>query len=238
MEGAVAGSGKTVLPSKKTGNGRHTQEVRGPDLYPTPAALTNALLQVEDLPKTLWEPAAGMGHMTDALKASGHKVFSSDKHGYGTDGVFIQDFFDFKAAPQGARCIVTNPPFSIASDFVRHGLDLCEKVVIFARLAFLEASGRADIIDNKLSRVYPFVERCPLMHRWSDRGDGIYEEWSGKKSTSAMPMCWLVFERHHTASKETVLKRIWWSKPERNTRPDPRKLLFDLGREEGKLILT
>jgi hypothetical protein len=229
---------ETRLPSKKTGTGRHKQEIRGADLYPTPAVLTRALLQVEPLPKLIWEPAAGMGHMSDVLRDAGHRVFSSDIQAYGTAGIFIQDFFEFKRAPQGATCICTNPPFVVASDFVRHGLDLCEKVVIFGRLAFLEASGRSDIIDNKLARVYPFVERACMMHRWSDRGDGVYEEWSGKKSTSAMAMAFYVFERHHNASKGTVLKRIWWSKPERNTRPDERQALFDLGREQGKLILT
>jgi hypothetical protein len=254
---------ETRLPSKKTGNGRHTQEIRGPDLYPTPAVLTEALLQVEDLPKTIWEPAAGMGHMTEVLKKAGHKVFASDKYSYGTDGVFIQDFFDFKRAPQGASCIVTNVPFSIGGEFVRHGLELCEKVVTLGRLAFLEAQERADVLDYKLARVYPFVERPPMLHRWSpglyepckcnyskacpDCGghgavlveqDGIYREWAGKKSTSAMPFAWFCFERNHDASKGTILRRIWWSKPERNVPPDPRKALFDLGREEGKLVLT
>lgn len=229
---------ETRLPSKKTGNGRHKQSIRGPDLYPTPAPLTQALLQVEPLPKLLWEPAAGMGHMSDTLRDAGHRVFSSDLNAYGTAGIFIQDFFEFKRAPQGANCIVTNPPFVIAPEFVRHGLELCEKVVIFARLAFLESSKRSDIIDHKLARVYPFVERCPLLHRWSDRGDGIYEEWSGKKATSAIPMCWMVFDRTHDASKGTVLRRIWWSKPEKNTAQTSSKEPLDLIRDQGKLILT
>jgi len=153
--------------------------------------------------------------MSSVLKAAGHKVFSSDLIGYGTDGVFIQDFFDFKAAPAGSSCIVTNPPFVVAGDFVRHGLVLCPKVVVLARLAFLESSSRSDILDRHLSRVFVFVNRPEMMHRWADRGDGVYEEWAGKKSSSAMAFAWLVFEREHT-SAGAVLHRIRWTKGEKD----------------------
>ena len=237
----MASDKATRLPSKKTGSGRHPQSVRSHDLYPTPAPLTEALLRVEPLPNRIWEPAAGMGHMSSVLKAAGHKVFSSDLMAYGTDGVFIQDFFEFKSAPAGSGCIVTNPPFSVAGDFVRHGLTLCPKVAVLGRLAFLESSSRVDILDTHLARVFSFINRPGMMHRWSDRGDGVYEEWQGKKSSSAMAFAWFVFERDHDARQNgTQLRRIWHSKPEIGTKAPKVALNEPLvpSREDGKLVLT
>jgi hypothetical protein len=224
----------TRQPSKKTGNGRHTMELRGPDLYPTPPELTQALLRVESLPRAIWEPAAGLGHMARVLTAAGHRVFASDKNSYGPESGFIQDFFEFKKAPSGTTCIVTNPPFSIAGAFVRHGLTLVSKVVVFGRLAFLESKDRTDILENHLARVYPFIERCPMQHRWSPDEAGVYQEWSGKKSTSAIAMGWFIFERNHDASKGAVLKRISLSsKPS----VDQQLVLQDLIRDDGALII-
>lgn len=229
----------TRLPSKKTGNGRHKQDIRGPDLYPTPAPLTKAILQVEPLPSLIWEPAAGLGHMSKVLQDAGHAVYSSDlvDYGYGFGSVHVADFFSYTSAPKGATCIFTNPPFSLANKFIRHALTLCPKVVIFGRLALLESAGRSDIVDNHLARVYPFVERC-MLHRWSQGEDGVYREWAGKKAESAMPMAFFVFLRDHDPSKGWVGRRIWWSKPERNTSLNSSKSPIDPLRVEGKLVLT
>jgi hypothetical protein len=237
----------TRLPSKKTGNGRHTLEVRGElQLYPTPAPLTKALLQVEPLPRYLWDPAAGMGHMTAVLSQAGHVVLATDIYDYGSTVIGSptvlpgRDFLTYQewGAMPGNVATVVNPPFSLAGDFVRRGLELCSKVCVLGRLAFLESEGRCDIIEGHLSRVYPFIDRPPMMHRWSDRGDGVFEEWAGKKSSSAMAFAWFIFERDHNPSKGTVLKRIWWSKPERNTPLHASKPQIDSIRDDGALVLT
>jgi hypothetical protein len=224
----------TRQPSKKTGTGRHTQATRGVELYPTPSIITEAFLRVEPLPRRVWEPAAGLGHMVNVLRAHGHFVFASDKHSYGPESGFIQDFFEFKKAPAGTACIVSNPPFSVAGAFVRHGLTLAPKVAIFCRLAFLESKGRSDILENNLARVYPLIERAAMLHRWSPGEDGVYREWSGKKSNSAMAMAWMVFDRNHDASKGAVLRRLSLSsKPA----PDAQLVLRDLIRDDGALVL-
>jgi hypothetical protein len=224
----------TRQPSKKTGNGRHTLEVRAQELYPTPPIITEAFLRVESLPRRIWEPAAGLGHMTKVLRDHGHFVFASDKYSYGSESGFIQDFFEFKKAPAGTTCICSNPPFSMAGEFVRHGLSLVPKVAIFCRLAFLESKGRSDILENNLARVYPLIERAAMLHRWSPGPDGVYREWTGKKSNSAMAMSWMVFERHHDASKGATLRRISLSsKPSQ----DPQLVLRELLRDDGALIL-
>lgn len=205
-----------VLPSKAVNCGVHSAETKGlSELYPTPPELTAALLHVERLPSVLWEPAAGQGHMTDVLLKHGHTVYSSDMIDYGR-GYPLADFLKTKALPKrGIEGIITNPPFSIASEFVRHALSLVPAVYILGRLAFLETRRRSDILDVNLARVYPFVERPPMMHRHTlDPVTGLWTEWAGKKASSAMPVAWFVFRRDHDARRMgTQLKRLSWKSP-------------------------
>jgi hypothetical protein len=126
------------------------------------------------------------------LRAHGRRVVCTD---IAIDGV---DFRDRRCAPERAQAIVANPPFSLAADFVRHGLKLVPKVVILERIQFLESEDRADIIDGgDLARVLVFADRVPRMHKAG---------WNGKRSSPAMCLAWFVFERGHLL--QPVLKRI------------------------------
>jgi len=198
------------LPSKSTNQGRHAHAVRGPDFYPTPAALTRALLAHCALPQHIWEPAAGRGDIANVLTGAGHTVAQTDLIDYGAGNLSaVQDFLSFDGPL--APCIVTNPPFKIAGDFIRHGLSLCDTVITLNRLMFLEGRARSDILDTHLAEALVFIERPPMMHRWSQGPDGVWREWQGKKATSAMPFAWFIFRRRHNAKKQgTAMKRISW----------------------------
>ena len=54
----------------------------------------------------------------------------------------------------------------LAEKFVTHALELVPRVVMLARLAFLESERRSAILDGgKLARVHVFKQRLPFMHR-------------------------------------------------------------------------
>ena len=200
---------KKALPSKRVNQGVCSLAARSRELYPTPRPLTEAIIRTGELPHALIEPACGRGDMAEVLMRHGYKVTCSDIEDYGWAGQdFQSDFFDIQKTD--ADAIVSNPPFSLSGRFVRHGLQLCPKVVILNRLAFLEGRARRDIIDGHLSRIYPIVERPPMMHRHTQDLDGIWREWAGKKSSSAMPVAIFVFERDHNPATGTVLRRISW----------------------------
>ena len=101
------------------------------DNYPTPAWVIDALAEhVELRGLTIWEPACGEGHMSEALKAAGcARVYSTGiVNGYsGQDGVL--DFLSGRT-PDLPRCdgIITNPPFGpkgkTAEAFIACGLQL------------------------------------------------------------------------------------------------------------------
>lgn len=85
------------------------------DYYPTPSEVTEALLSVWTPPGVVWEPACGDGSIGRVLSAYGHDVVASDlvDRGHGEHGV------DFLGTAKRADCIVTNPPFSLAEEFIR-----------------------------------------------------------------------------------------------------------------------
>ena len=185
---------------KSANAGRHSFTDRGEDLYETPAVAVEALLRVETLPEgMIWEPACGRGAIAEVLRSAGYKVHATDliDYGYGRGGV---DFLKCKSAPASVSCILTNPPFKLAREFVRHALTLCPRVIILARLAFLESESRSDILDGgQLARVFVFRNRLPMMHR-----DG----WQGPRSMNAVAFCWMVWDQFHRGPAE--LHRISW----------------------------
>ena len=190
------------LPDKSTGNGRHKLVDRAWDLYQTAPEVTRALLANHSLPHDVWEPAAGCGAISRVLKAAGHNVVSTELIAYpGADADVLAgvDFLNVTQPPVGMRCIVTNPPYQIATEFVRHALTLVPDVLVLMRLAFLEGVRRSDLIDDKLQSVMVFRERLPMMHRWN---------YEGPRSTSAMAFAWMWFTSAPMGS--TILRRISW----------------------------
>jgi hypothetical protein len=181
---------------------------RGDDLYETPAVVTAALLKVEPLDHRIWEPAAGKGAIVDVLRTAGRTVLATDLVDYGVPGQESgRDFLLEHRAPPGIETIVSNPPYKLADEFVAHALELCPRVVMLLRLAFLESIRRTPILDSgRLARVHLFKRRCPMMHR-----DG----WSGPKITSAMAFAWFVWDRDHNGP--TILNRIDWQTEEERT---------------------
>src|SRR5262245_52331052 len=106
------------------GNHSGPRKSRGLDQYPTPPCAVEALLAAEPLPHHILEPCAGDDDIVRILRAHGHQVTAYD---LAKDGI---DFLQERQVPLGIGAIVTNPPFTLAADFVRHGLKLVPKVVV------------------------------------------------------------------------------------------------------------
>ncbi len=181
---------------------RHPAKGHEAFLHETPPEAVHALLAVEELPHWIWEPAAGRGAIVNVLRDVGHAVIASDLVDYGGLIPHGMDFLMMREAPYPCECIVTNPPFSKAADFVRIGLKLCPKVILLLRLVFLESVGRSDILDDgTLARVHVFKNRLPLMHR---------DNYDGPKSTSTVAYAWFVWDRNHKGFP--TIHRLSWIK--------------------------
>jgi hypothetical protein len=182
---------------------RHPDSARGNDLYETPEAATLALLAVEPLPPTILEPACGRGAISKVLRRAGHTVLENDIVDYGLGQASVQDFLNFRPAPAAKiDAVVTNPPYRLAQQFIRHALTLCPRVFMLLRLTFYESERRRDVLDGAgLIRVHVFRNRLPMMHR-----DG----WTGNRVSNPTAFAWFVWERGHTGN--TKLDRISWNR--------------------------
>lgn len=181
--------------------GKHSLSERGDDLYETPPEATRALVAHEPLHGRIWEPACGRGAISEVLRAKGCDVVSTDlvERGYGQGGV---DFLMERNAPANVQIILTNPPFKLADQFVRHALTLAPRAIMLLRWAYAEGEKKSDLIDEHLSHVWLGIERLPMMHR-----DG----WDGMKTKAGVaPFAWFVFDQQKRIPTGFIVRRISW----------------------------
>jgi hypothetical protein len=191
-----------------TGSAKAALSERGNDLYETPSCAVHALLAVEPVPLTVWEPACGPGAIVSILRASGRAVVATDLVNWGCpDSESGVDFLMEHKAPAGTPAIVTNPPFKLADEFASHAIDLAPEVYMLLRGAFLEGMRWYRPGENKrglglrdhLVRVWMFAPRLPFMHRHGFEGK--------RNSNSGMPFAWFVF--HREAAKHQAAQVRW-----------------------------
>lgn len=90
--------------------------------------------------------------------------------------------------------VITNPPFSLAKEFAERALEISrEKVILFAKIQFLEGQQRKDFFAVHPPRsVYVFSKRVnPLRN-------GIEVDENGKPWSSTMCFAWFVWEHGFT----------------------------------------
>lgn len=147
------------------------------DLFPTPPWATRALcehvISPEDMRRLIvWEPAAGMGHMSGPLAEYFAAVAVSDVFDYGLGhqiGSFVGEGADVIQG-QTADWIITNPPFKLADDFAERAVEIATRgVALLVRSVWAEGGDRY----RRLFSVRPptiiaqFVERVPMTKgRW------------------------------------------------------------------------
>jgi hypothetical protein len=166
---------------------QHSFEERGNDAYWTPPEATRALLQLEDLPKHVIDPACGTGAILDVLSPHGHIVYGQDIVDYGWPGTVLQDYL---TDDWGSRdhAIVTNPPFKLANQFIRKALaDGVRYHAWLLRMNFVESLGRLPMFrGNPPARVHISSRRLPMMHRHG---------WTGKKAGSNTCHAWFIWDQ-------------------------------------------
>lgn len=127
------------------------------DLYPTPVDGTEAIIAVlkamkrpDGKPvKRIWEPACGDGRLARVLEWHGFEVIATDLREYPGWGMGGLDFLH--EHPKGKwgldigeiDAIVTNPPFSLAEDFIRRALSFTPNVVMLLKQTYWNVGGRS-----------------------------------------------------------------------------------------------
>tara|TARA_B100000678_G_scaffold258546_1_gene238217 strand:+ start:169 stop:753 length:585 start_codon:yes stop_codon:yes gene_type:complete len=154
------------------------------DFYETPYSMTSHLLEVEDFNKslTVCEPACGDGAIVKILEKKWDNVVAYDIE---KNFLWETENYDY---------IITNPPFSLAYEFVQKAKQIAtEKFAFLLPLSYLHGKKRYDNIymDKQygLKKVYVFT-RYPML------GESLRED--GKYNTGMMVYAWYIFENHYS----------------------------------------
>lgn len=140
------------------------------DFYATTPAAAQSIFGAERFNGPIWEPACGDGAICRVAEANGYAVVASDlvDRGYGAAG---RDFL-LEWQPQAPN-IVTNPPFKLATAFVKHALQMVcvcpgdpagRKVAMLLKVPYLEGVERAEVFDNAgFARLHVFRRRVSFL---------------------------------------------------------------------------
>lgn len=169
------------------------------DLYPTPVDGTESIIPVLEVLREhmglasnadcrVWEPACGDGRMARVMEWHGFTVFGSDFRdtpGYGVGGI---DFLKDQPRTTGLLphdsfdMIVTNPPFSLAEQFIRKALSITPNVAMLLKATYWNAASRLPFFaEHRPAFVLPLTWRLAFLE--SERGksplmDCIWVVWS------------------------------------------------------------
>jgi len=150
------------------------------DFYPTPPECTEALaLAFPELFGSLcWEPACGDGAISRVLNARGVKTYDTDlrQTGFGRGGVNA-----LTHRPEGISSIVTNPPFNLAEQFIRHARAFNVPFAMLLKSTYWHAASR-----QALWRDTGPAAVCPMLWRPN------FAPERGKSPT--MDVCWTVWD--------------------------------------------
>ena len=196
------GNGNSIF--KTLGASNHTDKEReSQDYYATDPIAIDKLATVYDIPCCVWECACGAGHLAKRLiESRQHFVIATDLvyRGFGKGDVdFLKSpmpFFPTKfllvdVVQEELPCILTNPPYKYATEFVEHAIEILPKgapAIMLLKTTALEGKGRWERLYSKgyLKAVYQFSERLLC----AKNGD-----FNGMKAGggSAVSYAWFIF---------------------------------------------
>ena len=162
------------------------------DFYETPYSITRQFLERENVAGTVLEPSCGDGAIVQVLQEKNLNVT-------GKDLSLGQDFLE---ETERYDAIITNPPFSLAYEFIKKAKTLTDYFAFLLPLSCLHGKKRFDDIYSdgsfSLSRVYVFT-RYPML------GEKLRKD--GKYNTGMMVYAWFVWDKK-TAGQKAVIEWI------------------------------
>lgn len=161
------------------------------DFYETPYALTRLFLDTKELSpnETTLEPACGGGAITRMLREYGFKnVISGD----------IQQGLDFMDNKVPVEQIITNPPYSLAYEFIKHAKEITlGKICFLLPLSYLHGKQRFD--DIWMDKTFP-LKKVYVFTRYPMLGEPIRDD--GRFNTGMVVYAWYVWERGYRGQAE------------------------------------
>jgi hypothetical protein len=164
------------------------------DFYATPPEVTVALLDFLESNNLIspgcriWEPACGSLAMADVMIDRKYRVLVSDLHPQFKWMVP----YDFLQADEKCDWIITNPPFSKATEFITHALELGKPCAFLLKSQFWHARSRLDLFrENPPSYVLPLTWRPDFLYgakSGSPTMECLWTVWAGGHESIYYPL--------------------------------------------------
>jgi predicted RNA methylase len=177
-----------------TGRNLEERPRRDGDYYRTPQWCVDAVLSHSDfseLPVWALDPGCGDGAIGAAALAHGIKCIGVEKdagrsieayHNPAYLSVFGEDYLRLEGFTSQVPLVIGNPPYRLAQEFVRKGLDDAEAgghVLFLLRLNFLAGQKRwKEGLWESLDRVYVLPKRPSFCWGKTDASDYCWMRWT------------------------------------------------------------
>ena len=145
---------------------------------------------------TILEPCVGGGHIVNAVNdffVNKRDITCLDLVDRGYPNTIVQDFLTWKTDKK-FEGIITNPPFSLAQEFIEKGMELLTdngQMAMFLKIQFLEGAKRKELFEKYPPKyIYVFRNR---MATWNN---GLEKDpKTGKRWATTMCHAWFIWEK-------------------------------------------
>lgn len=187
-EAVIAGPAPRGLGRAMAGGA--TVERQGNDYYPTPPTATLAFLAAErrhlldavDLEHAIWEPCGRGGAIATQLEKAGFATIATDLVPDPAHRVTGQNLLTCQRAY--SPVVVTNPPFALAADMIRHLLgDLgCTYVALLLKATYWHAEKRTGLWRWRTPvRIYALNWRLDCLGLGNPTMEFIWVVWDARR---------------------------------------------------------
>lgn len=186
-----------------------TRERVGNDYYATPLSAVEKLLdklRIDD-GLSILEPSAGEGHIVKILKecCPNSEIVANDLIKRDSRfGIEVNGGIDFLEYNPNRKfdVVITNPPFSLAQQFIEKAISLANRyVIMFAKIQLLEGLERRRLFER-----FPPKYVCVFSKRVNPLRNGEEFDENGKPWASTMCFAWFIWEIGYTG--EPVIRWI------------------------------
>ena len=188
---------KKVLAGGKLAGGNPENGRVENDYYATnPKAVEMLLTKYTFDAATILEPCVGGGHIANAINnffANQRVITGLDLVDRGYPNTIVQDFLTWET-DRKFEGIITNPPFSLAQEFIEKGMELLTddgQMAMFLKIQFLEGAKRKEFFEKYPPKyIYVFRNR---MATWNNGNE--LDPNTGKRWATTMCHAWFIWEK-------------------------------------------
>lgn len=184
-----------ILSGGKLAGGNPKNERVENDFYATdPQAVALLMEKYQFNEGSFLEPCVGNGNISSVIrdKFPNSKIVGIDIVDRGYPNLIVNDFITYETN-QKFDNIITNPPYSLAKEFVEKGMELLNdngKMAMFLKIQFFEGEKRREMFEKHPPKyVYVFTKRMPT---WNN---GQPTDENGKRWATTMCHAWFVWEK-------------------------------------------